>query len=174
MHPFEIAFETPKLIPTFPGWAQTPDESGYVWFDASLEIRGVVQEGLVFHGGCEIGSPDRHVTFELRALNPEGGRKIPLHRIDWRANSGGHSNRIRPKDDAGNFLAPARASESHMHPFSLNWVPQNGRMRKGLPVAIDIPEEIQTFESLRLFAGNAFHINNIGLVIAPPWAYKLL
>lgn len=49
-----------------------------------------------------------------------------------------------------------------------------GRLRSGnLPQAMDIQEEIPSFESLRDYSGKSFRINNIGVVPPPPWEYNL-
>jgi len=48
-----------------------------------------------------------------------------------------------------------------------------GRMRTDLSQAEPMPSEIQSFESVRSYAGKLFRINNTGLVSQPPWEYRL-
>ncbi len=61
-----------------------------------------------------------------------------------------------------------------MHGFDINWVESENRMRPDLSQAEPLPEEIQSFESLREFAGKLFRISNITLVEKPGWQYGLL
>jgi hypothetical protein len=62
-----------------------------------------------------------------------------------------------------------------MHDFDLNWIPEVERLRGGaVRLAKDVEEELETFEDVRAFVGNAFRISNIGVVTAPPWMYDLL
>ena len=42
-----------------------------------------------------------------------------------------------------------------------------------LPYAAEIEEDLDSFESLRKYAGIRFRINNITVVTPPPWEYKL-
>ncbi len=159
-----------KAIAQFPGWSEPEPETGYCWFNAPLMIAGVVEQGLVLHGGYLKRVPDANVSFELRASKPGVKRTVPISRIDWRAVRGGHSNPRRP----GSPVSGKRVSDSHHHSFTLNWLEAESRMRKGnLPMAEDIEQEIQTFESLRRETGILFRINNIDLVQLPKWEYDL-
>ncbi|MBT9161134.1 MAG: hypothetical protein DDT26_02435 [Dehalococcoidia bacterium] len=166
--PYPTLFLADKAVAQFPGWSAPEPETDYVWFNAPLEIGGVIEAGLVLHGGCYSRKPDKHVTLELIARSP-GGRKMPLARIDWRSPSG-HTNQRR----AGSPVSGMRVSETHHHAFELNWLEAERRIRRGnLPQASEIEQEIQSFESLRVFAGNQWRINNIAIVSVPPWAYDL-
>jgi len=159
-----------KSISVFPGWSDPEPETDYSWFDAPLEIGGVTEPGFVLHGGCYIGRPDCHVSLELRISKTPGRRMLPLERIDWRSLNGGHSNPIRK----GHPGSGSRVSETHLHAFELNYSTAEGRMRgHELRYAAEIEEDLDSFESLRRFAGIRFRINNITLVTAPPWEYKL-
>lgn len=159
-----------KAISVFPGWSNPEPETDYSWFDAPLEIGGVTEPGFVLHGGCYIGQPERHVTLELRISKTPGRRMRPLERIDWRSLSGGHTNPTR----RGAPMSGRRVSDTHLHAFDLNFLSSEGRMRAyDLPYATEIEEDLDSFESLRRFAGIRFRINNITLVSPPPWEYKL-
>jgi hypothetical protein len=47
-------------------------------------------------------------------------------------------------------------------------------MRSGnLPQAESVEPEPQSFESLRDEVGNLFRINNISIVLPPPWEYGM-
>jgi hypothetical protein len=135
----------------------------------ALEIAGVVEPGLVLHGGYMRDYPDRHVTFELRIGRKPGRSCVPLMRIDWRSLHGGHSNNRR-----WSVQCQPRVSNTHYHTFDLNWDQKTARMRQGLPLACEINESLPTFDALRRFVGNAFRINNIVLVQVPNWQYNLL
>lgn len=161
-----------KSIAVFPGWSEPEPGSGYTWFNAPLEIGGVVEPGLVLHGGALSKIPDQHISLELRLSKTPGRRIRPLERIDWRSISGGHSNPRRKDAPAG--LSGRRTTNTHLHAFDMNWSADLGRMRhEDLPYADDIAEEIATFEDLLRFAGKRFKINNMNLVLTPPWEYTL-
>jgi hypothetical protein len=162
-------YNADKLIASWPGWSAPEPETGYIWFDAPLEIGGVVEAGFTLHGGAYSTHPDRHITFELKIGRPGIRRKIPIARIDWKSLSGGHSNKRGPPLP----WAGKRVGECHVHSFELNWLETEGRMRTDLSQAEPMPQEIQSFESVRAYAGNLFRINNIDLVAQPPWEYRL-
>ena len=167
---FKALASAMKAIAQFPGWSEPEPETGYCWFNAPLMIGGVVEQGFVLHGGFIKQVPDANVSFELRASKPGAKRTVPIARIDWRAVRGGHTNPRRP----GSPVSGERVSNSHHHSFTLNWVKAEDRMRNGnLPMAEDIDQGIQTFESLRSLTGNLFRINNIDLVQPPKWEYDL-
>jgi len=50
--PLEALYNCPKAIARFPGWTGPEPETGYLWFDAPLEIEGVVEAGLLLRGGA--------------------------------------------------------------------------------------------------------------------------
>ena len=167
--PYPTLFEADKAVAQFSGWSEPEPETGYLWFNAPLEIGGVIEAGLVLHAGCYRRMPDRHVTFEMAARSP-GGKRVPLARIEWRSLTGGHTNARR----SGSPVSGRRVSDTHHHAFTLNWLETERRMRKGnLPQAMEIDQEIQSFESLRETTGNLWRINNIAVVKRPPWAYDL-
>jgi hypothetical protein len=157
-----------KEIAIAPIWSEAEPETDYIWFDVPIMIGGVVEAQVIFHGGCYRLRPDYHVTFELRAIN--GRKKTPLQRVDWRSLSGGHRNKVRE----GSEVSGKRLTPSHIHHFFLNYSEAEDRMRgSNLPMADDLPQEIQSFESLREFVGRAFRISNIHVVSTPPWTYNL-
>ncbi|WP_223866109.1 hypothetical protein, partial [Salipiger aestuarii] len=106
-------FRATKEISFFPGWSRPEAETGYVFFDAPLEIGGVTETGLVLHGGCYETYPDCNVTFELRIAKSPGQRCLPMERIDWRSLSGGHSNIRGPASE----WSGAKVSDTHLHEF---------------------------------------------------------
>jgi hypothetical protein len=161
-------FLAEKEIGHFPGWSGPEEETGYLWFDAPIEIGGVTETGLVLHGGCLAARPECHVSFELRIARAPGRRLMPIERIDWRSLEGGHSNRRKPSSE----WAGQRVSDTHLHDFWLNWSEQEKRLRSGnLRVAREIDEPLEDFTSVLAFVGKRLRINNIQVVKFPPWEY---
>ena len=158
-----------KEIDQFPGWSDPEAETGAMWFVAPLAIGGVTQEAFALHGLALKYAPDCNVCFELKALGPRN-RKIPLARYEWRSLRGGHTNSRR----SGSPVSGQRMTATHHHSFGLNFLPAQGRMRSGnLPQAESVEPEPQSFESLRGEVGNLFRINNINIVLPPPWEYGM-
>ena len=136
-------FEAEKSISYFPEWSQPESETGYVWFDAPIEIRGVTKTRLVLHGGCYSHLPECTVSFELRYLKTPGKRCLPIERVDWKS-QGGHSNPRKPRSD----WSGQRVSETHLNEFILNWSESKKRMRSGtLPTAREISTKLNDFKS---------------------------
>ena len=165
-----LATET-KLIARFPGWQRAGFEKTALWFDAELEIGGVVEKGFTLHGEARVDLPDRNVGLEIVYTIPGTRRRIPLARVDWLSIKGGHSNKRR----SGWPMKGKRVPPTHFHPFDLNFNASTGKMRPGdLPVAVEISGELQSFESARAMAGFLLRISNIDLVDRPPWEYRLV
>jgi hypothetical protein len=170
MHPLQALAEAEKAISAFPGWSAPEPETGYIWFDAPLEIGGVTEQGFVLHGGCLVFQPECNVSFEIRINKSPGRRCVPLMRICWRSLKGGHTNPRR----AGEEMSGRRLGDTHFHTFDRNWLAENGRMRAGnLRMAQAIEQDIQSFTALRDFVGKQFRINNIDVVTVPDWEYRL-
>jgi hypothetical protein len=170
MEPLPTLSMAEKTIPYFPGWSEPEPETSYIWFDIPLEIGGIVEPGVLLHGGCYSNRPDCHVTFELRVAKRPGRHRVPLMRVEWRSLTGGH---IYPRR-RGSELSGLRVPPTHFHPFEPNYHEGYGRMYGGnLRMAMRIDEELQTFEEARRFAGNLFRISNIEIVAPPGWEYSL-
>jgi hypothetical protein len=162
--------EADKSIAFFPGWSKPDQDDSYSYFLASLSIGGVTEAGLFLSGGTYANLPDRHVTFEVVWLYGGGAKRMKLMRIDWRSIRGGHTNSRRHKC----LGCPKRASDTHFHSFEVNWDDDRNRLRgQKLPCALDISEQLQSFEALRAYVGKHFRINNIDVVTPPEWEYKL-
>jgi hypothetical protein len=169
MSAFRRIFEEEKLIAYFPGWSSSEEETGYIWFDAPLDIGGVTEAGLVLHGGAYVNMPEQHVTLELIVRNLKGKRRIALARLDWRSLKGGHTNpRGGPKGLSGKRMPP-----THLHDFEINHDEKKCRMSAGLRWARPIEPELLSFEDVRAFAGKHFRINNMQIVDTPTWEYDL-
>src|SRR5947209_3188388 len=92
MGPFPALMAVQKALSAIPVWSPSELQTGYVWFEAPLEIGGVTEPGFTLHVGAIVTAPQEHVTFELAVRNVRGRRRMPLARIDWRSLTGGHSN----------------------------------------------------------------------------------
>lgn len=159
-----------KTIGRFPGWSSPEGETGYLWFDAPIEIGGVAETGLVLHGGCYERHPERNVTLELRISKAPGRNVTPVERLDWRSLQGGHSNPRKPRSE----WSGVRVGDTHLHEFSLNWSEAIKNVRGGrLATAREISEDLQTFEMVRDYFGKSANIINMQLVERPPWVYDL-
>jgi hypothetical protein len=170
MHPLQALAQADKGISVFPGWSDPEPETGFMWFEAPLEIGGVTEQGFVLHGGCLRFQPECNVTFEVRISKTPGRRYIPLMRVCWRSLKGGHSN---PRREGVPFSGE-RLDRTHFHAFDQNWLPESGRMRGGnLRMAQPIDQEPQSFTELRALVGKLFRINNIDVVTVPDWEYRL-
>ena len=151
-----------KTISGKPKWEQ----SDSVWFclTASLEIDGVTIPGLELRGGACQSLPDRALRMQIQ-YQPPRGPCTHLSRSEWRP-LGVHTNRaVGPPE-----LQMLRISETHIHKFEDNWLPNEGRMRVGdLPVARPIRPDLQTFEDFLVFVGKEFRISDIQRVERPNW-----
>ena len=167
-----LIVESWKSLATFPGWSEAEAETGYLWFDANLEINGVVEAGLVLHGGCYHNCPDCHVILELRIAGAFGRRQVQLQRLDWRSLNGGHRNpRVGDSEWRGRTV-----SNTHFHDFALNWDSERGRFRRtGLRLARDLtPPVPASFEEVLAWASDQFRITNMQIIVPPPWEDRLL
>jgi len=157
-----------KEIVSFPGWQEPEPETGGVWFMAPLAIAGVIQEAFYLHGLCLKYVPDRNVSFEIKVHTVKS--KIALARYEWRSLREGHTNSRRQ----GSPVSGQRVTPTHYHSFDLNWLEAKGRLRSGnLPQAESVEREPERFESLRDEVGKLFRINNMNVVLPPPWEYNM-
>ena len=163
---FDALVNQPKLLVNFPGWQRSGHEMNSLWFDAPLEIGGIVEPSFTLHGEARLDMPDRNVGLELVYRYPNSSRRFALVRLDWLSWKGGHTNPRRRNWP----LRGKRVGATHAHPFELNFLPHKRAMRPGdLPIAVEIDGELQTFEQARAFAGFLLGISNIELVSRPPW-----
>jgi hypothetical protein len=160
-----------KAIAYFPGWSKPDDEDHYSYFQAPLSIGGVTEAGLFLAGGAMIDAPDKNVSFEIVLLTHGGAKRTKIMRLDWRSLRGGHTNQRRYNCPDG---CPGRTGETHFHSFQVNWMEHEQKLRGSrLPCAVNISENLQSYEQLRTYVGKHFQINNIDIVSPPEWEYKL-
>lgn len=172
MPAFPKLTEPYKSISVFPGWSAPEEGTGYIYFDAPLEIDGVTEANFQLHGGCLIRMPARHISFEIRIGRTPGRKHRPLARLDWRSLTGGHSNKRRPLPDG---VSGKRTMPTHLHGFDINWDAERGRMiGPDLPFANDLDRELNNFLEVRQHAGMLFKINNMEIVTEPEWELGFL
>ena len=160
-----------KRIPGSPKWGP-PEENGYMRLTSALTIDGVVQEGLTLEMGCFKIHPEKNVILELVYRPPLKSVRVPLIRVDWRPLSGGHTNKRRFKSD--DPYVPGRTERDHIHPFEMNFVHSDSRMRNAnLPVATNFAIQINTFEELLNESKKMMKISNINVAPKPEWDYDL-
>lgn len=169
MSDFTFLFESEKSLLLEPKWAKPHREDGCTWFNAPLEIDDDVVPGLVLHASAMISEPQRHVSFELRLEKTPGRKKTPISRFDWRA-IGGHSNKRFCSDRR---WRGERVDDTHYHDFWLNYSKADGKLRKELPCARNIDEEVNDFNDVLEFVGKSFRIKNIEVVPEPTWRYDM-
>jgi hypothetical protein len=165
---FDLAHVEKELV-SEPQWCLPEAKNNCVWFEAPLQVNGIVETGLFLHGRAFADIPDADVSFEVRLRLSK--HCIRLGRLDWRTFKEGHTNDTKkPKNE----WSGKRLKHTHFHDFDLNWLSEKSKLRKGnLPIARDFVEEYQSFESARDLAGKLLKINNINLVKAPEWMYNL-
>lgn len=171
MQPFPVVVQSWKRLAAFNGWSK-PDETGYIWFDANVQIGGVVEAGLTLHGGCYFDRPDCQVTLELRVAKTPGRRSVPLQRLDWRALRGHTNPRVGTSEWRGRTV-----SETHFHEFSLNWDAERERLirPRRLVIARELDPPIpQSFDEILAWVSSEFKFENMGIITPPPWEGLLI
>jgi hypothetical protein len=153
-----------KLISGNIEWSLPPDqEVGAIGFLAPIEIEGVTRAAFALRGNAYAHIPDQAVTLQLEVGDVSSRTRQPLVRLDWRPRSLAHKN-----PDKTQILG------THVHPFALNWLHREKRMRSGnLPWAIEI-SDLHDFAAVLQFSKNLFEINNIDKIPVPPWSRQLL
>jgi hypothetical protein len=167
---FDEIIGASKALIAPPTWVGPEPDTEYVWFEAPLEISGIVQPGLFLFGGAYKRRPNSAASFELRQRRPPARRYSEIERVDWRPLDGGHTIPMRKKIPYG---AGKRIEGTHWYLFEYN-VLSNGTLLERLPVAIETPYEIKSFEELVAFWERTTRITNMSLVSAPPWEYVLI
>jgi hypothetical protein len=168
--PFHPLVNSWKDIPSFPGWGLPDPDDRSMSFAAPLDIGGVTIAHFWLRGRCIEDQPDREVTFQLEVGNAGIRTRAPLIRVDWRPLSGGHGNTKGPPGIIGTTI-----KGTHFHPFELNWLEDEQRMRtSNLPLAEGITEPLQSFSELLDFIKIRFRINGIERILPPEWVEELL
>lgn len=160
-----------KSLGVSPIWSGPDQGDGHMVFVVAVAIRDSVVEGPMLRGGCYVHRPEDAMMFQLEYAPLAGRRRLPLARLDWRPANPGHKNpRTGAAPHAGRFI-----ESSHLHPFELNWLGAEGRMRAGnLPFAVPMSPDPRTFRELLDFAGSAFRLSGMDLIEPPKWPSRLV
>ena len=111
-----------------------------------LDINGVTIEGLRFTVSAHIYAPDRCVTFQIEFESMKHPRGVPFVRFEWRPISPHNNKNVGPKE-----FRLIDISETHIHPFDLNWDHSQSAVRKGvLPIAIPVSQTIESYNEATL------------------------
>lgn len=132
---------------------------------STLEISGVIAQGLSFRMTCYPDLPDEKVAVIL--LVEIKSKPRPFARIDWRGQI--HENRHVA---AGNLLY-TDAGRTHFHDPRLHLTMSMDDLFGGkvdLPVAQRIDPEPTSFEDLLSVASDLLHIENMKDIPVPPWS----
>jgi hypothetical protein len=159
-------FAAEKTMVAVGSWVERdPHRRGdLLTYVSALEIDGVSIPGLRVRATCFRSLPDEAVSIQLEYHRPRqhGGA---LSRIEW--------NPLKPHNNKGRGPPEFRfveITQSHIHPFDLNWNETAKQLRRGnLPIAIPIELELKDFSSLLAFAGKSFRINKIEDMPVPEW-----
>lgn len=157
-----------KKIPSLSGdWVE--EEGRRLSLVIVLEIEGVTIEGLLLRGSALKNHPDEAVTFQLEFAHEPGRRDLAVDRIDWRPLNEHTNGGKGPKEFRYLLLA-----ETHHHAFDLNWLPDEGRLRKSnLPIAQPVNPDLADFDKLVEFVKKCFRIIDLEIPV-PPWEADLL
>lgn len=131
----------------------------------TLEINGIIAQGLGFRITCCPDLPDEKVAIVL--LFEIKSKPRPFARIDWRGQV--HENRHAASGD----LLYHDAGRTHFHSpeFHRSMTIDDLFTRPlDLPVARQIVPEPSSFEELLAEAAELLHIENLRDIPVPPWS----
>lgn len=145
-------------------WSSPPAvEDGVIQFLVPLEIGELTIAGFALRGVAYAYLPDEAVTLQMEISQNGARTRIPLARLDWKPRSAFHQNPDK-----------SRFAGTHIHPFDLNWLEVEQRMRTGnLPFAQKIVQ-IHTFNDMLDYAKAAFRIKDVDKIPMPEWSRQLL
>ncbi|WPZ32535.1 hypothetical protein T8K17_14930 [Thalassobaculum sp. OXR-137] len=158
-----------KVIPGTPKWEFRDAER--LTLVSALDIDGITIEGLRFRSTAFVRLPQECVTFQLEYLPPRSNVKGgAFERLEWRPLKGHNNKGIGPPE-----LQHFQQQGTHHHLFDVNWRAQAKRVRRGeLPISIPVDPDPASFEEVLALVGEKFRINNIHVVVPPPWEATLL
>jgi len=148
-------------------WKPESNRGNFLRLNAAISIDGVLQEGLNFYGRTTIDTPDRNVTLGM-AFTSLSGRGVQLYRAEWRPISGHNNRGFGPQD-----LQHVEQTSSHCHDLVRNKELGGDIWRvRGLPLALPIQPEPQTFSAFLEFVGETLNLLNVSSVPEPPWTLE--
>jgi hypothetical protein len=161
-HDIEALFCAEKMLATTPTWVHR--DSDCMEIVCSIEIDGIVKEGMSFRLTARKSMPDEMVTAQLE-FHPPGEAGGALARVEWRPLSAHNNRGLGPKEYRHRLIEGC-----HHHSFEANLKFAESEIRKGrLPVALPLKESPANFDALLDFVSKEFRITNIQWIEAPPW-----
>jgi hypothetical protein len=158
-----------KTFAVPPSWHFEGESRNRLEMRVPLSIDYVTEEGLFLYGSCYPHVKDGGVTFVL-LYHPAQGLAGPIVRFCWNPlhdhkNFGGHKGEWAWKPIV----------TTHLHGFELNrkygW---DGMVRKNLPIALPVDEELSDFRDMLEYVGKIFKIADIQRVPVPEWQQTLI
>jgi hypothetical protein len=157
-----------KTLASSPKWQEHDDQFRLT---VALDIDGVTQMGLRLLGRCSRDYADQNLTFQIEYQFMGINKPAPVTRIDWRPISFHQNLNIGPIE-----WQLAKFDGSHIHPFQENfdWMIGNGQplvdnIKKNLPIAVPLEIDPSDVAAMVAFMGEAFNINGVNAIPAPPW-----
>ncbi|MDA8231213.1 MAG: hypothetical protein M0006_07735 [Magnetospirillum sp.] len=157
-----------KTFASTPKWAELDDQFS---FAVPLDIDGITQMGLRLRGKCSRDYADQNLTFQIEYQFKGTTKPVPVIRIDWRPIKPHQNRNIGPIE-----WRLACFHLSHIHPFQENydWIVCNGQpladnIKQNLPIAVPLDADPDGVAALLALMGQAFNIDGVGAIAAPPW-----
>lgn len=153
-----------KRIISQKSWRLTNSTLRSVW---SIEVDGVVEQGLTLLAACSAERPEENVAIVLRV--EVGLKPLAFSRIDWRNKP--HDNR----QAVCGVYRHMSAGRTHFHDPNLHEdIDVNSFFEMNIPIALPIEPEPTDFCALLDISAKLLHIDNLSDIEAPPWAPRTL
>ena len=163
----ERFWKADKELSISPDWKRRGTDE-YVRLVSPLDIEGITEQGLRFTGSVHMYTPDRWVTFQMEYESLKFPKGVPFVRFEWRPKSPHNNKGLGPEEYRFKSI-----SQTHLHPFDLNWRHSTNEVKKGhLPIAIPIEQSIETFQEALDFVQNCFRIKGVRDIPVPPWTVR--
>jgi hypothetical protein len=145
-----------------PQWDDVSDPR-YVVFTVPLDGSGLSVGRFELRAKVSKQFVDRDALMQLEFARTARDR-VGLARCQWRP----FETHINKAWGPEGFALKTFDRDSHHHPFGFNYLPNEGRMRRGnLPAAVPINPDPATLSEFFVFCGQCFNIENIKLVSLP-------
>lgn len=154
-----------KALAARPKWRL--DDGGRFRLQVPLMVDGIVVEGLFLYARCSQSEPGRDVSFML-VNSPTGESRQVIDRIDWKPLTS-HLN----KNSGPSELRLKLINGTHRHSLYDN-LKLDGEVRsKNIPIAREVDQRLETFESLVDFVQSLYKIDGVKFVPLPLWVEDL-
>lgn len=163
----ERLWQADKVLSIEPDWKRRGQEE-FARLVSPLDIDGITVQGLRFTASAHIHSAESAIAFQIEVETPASPRGTPIARFDWKPRAPHNNRGIGPP-----AFRHRPFHESHVHPFDLNWLEAEARMRSGnLPVAIPVAEPVESYADALDFSERYFRIKGVSSLLPPPWTRR--